>query len=154
LASVSNAVIIGYNIKPSPKILEMAKQENVEIRSYDIIYRLTEDIRNALAGMLEPVEKEVYLGRAEIRRIFQIPKVGSIAGSYVLDGKIIRNSLVRVMRGQQVVQEGRITSLKRVKENVTEVAKGLECGIGLDKSKDIQEGDIIVAYVIEKTKAV
>jgi translation initiation factor IF-2 len=154
LASASNAVIIGYNIKPSPKILEMAKQENVEIRSYDIIYRLTEDIRNALAGMLEPVEKEVYLGRAEIRRIFQIPKVGSIAGSYVLDGKIIRNSLVRVMRGQQVVQEGRITSLKRVKENVTEVAKGLECGIGLDKSKDIQEGDIIVAYVIEKTKAV
>jgi translation initiation factor IF-2 len=154
LASASNAVIIGYNVKPSPKILEMAKQENVEIRSYDIIYRLTEDIRNALAGMLEPVEKEVYLGRAEIRRIFQIPKVGSIAGSYVLDGKIIRNSLVRVMRGQQVVQEGRITSLKRVKENVTEVAKGLECGIGLDKFKDIQEGDIIVAYVIEKTKAV
>jgi len=154
LASASNAVIIGYNIKPSPKILEMAKQENVEIRSYDIIYRLTEDIRNALAGMLEPVEKEVYLGRAEIRRIFQIPKVGSIAGSYVLDGKITRNSLVRVMRGQQVVQEGRITSLKRIKENVTEVAKGLECGIGLDKSKDIQEGDIIVAYVIEKTKAV
>jgi len=154
LASVSNAVIIGYNIKPSPKILEMAKQQNVEIRSYDIIYRLTEDIRNALAGMLEPVEKEVYLGRAEIRRIFQIPKVGSIAGSYVLDGKITRNSLVRVMRGQQVIQEGRITSLKRIKENVTEVAKGLECGIGLDKSKDIQEGDIIVAYVIEKTKAV
>lgn len=154
LASVANAVIIGYNIKPSPKILEMAKQQNVEIRSYDIIYRLTEDIRNALAGMLEPVEKEVYLGRAEIRRIFQIPKVGSIAGSYVLDGRITRNSLVRVMRGQQVIQEGRITSLKRIKENVTEVAKGLECGIGLDKSKDIQEGDIIVAYVIEKTKAV
>ncbi len=154
LASASNAVIIGYNIKPSPKILEMAKQENVEIRSYDIIYRLTEDISKALAGMLEPVEKEVYLGRAEIRRIFQIPKVGSIAGSYVLDGKITRNSLVRVMRGQQVIQEGRITSLKRIKENVTEVAKGLECGIGLDKSKDIQEGDIIVAYVIEKTKAV
>ena len=154
LASASNAVVIGYNIKPSPKILEMAKQENVEIRSYDIIYRLTEDIRNALAGMLEPVEKEVYLGRAEVRRIFQIPKVGTIAGSYVLDGKIVRNALVRVMRGQQVVQEARIASLKRIKENVTEVAKGLECGIGLDKSKDIQEGDIIVAYVIEKTKAV
>jgi translation initiation factor IF-2 len=154
LASASNAVIIGYNIKPSPKILEMAKQENVEIRSYDIIYRLTEDIQKALAGMLEPVVKEVYLGRAEVRRIFQIPKVGSIAGSYVLDGKITRNALVRVMRGQQTVLEGRITSLKRIKENVTEVAKGLECGIGLDKSKDIQEGDIIVAYVIEKTKAV
>jgi len=153
LASASNAVIIGYNIKPSPKILEMAKQENVEIRSYDIIYRLTEDILKALAGMLEPVAKEVYLGRAEVRRIFQIPKVGSIAGSYVQDGKMVRNALVRVMRGQQTVQEGRITSLKRIKENVTEVAKGLECGIGLDKSKDIQEGDIIVAYLIEKTKA-
>jgi translation initiation factor IF-2 len=153
LASASNAVIIGYNIKPSPKILEIAKRENVEIRSYDIIYHLTEDIRKALAGMLEPVAKEVYLGRAEIRRIFQIPKVGVIAGSYVLDGKMVRNALVRVMRGQQVVQEGRIASLKRIKENVTEVAKGLECGIGLDKSKDIQEGDIIVAYLIEKTKA-
>jgi len=154
LASVSNAIIIGFNIKPSPKILEMAKQEKVEIRSYDIIYHLTEDIRKALAGMLEPVAKEVYLGRAEVRRIFQIPKVGSIAGSYVLDGKMVRNALVRVMRGQQAVQEGRITSLKRIKENVTEVAKGFECGIGLDKSKDIQEGDIIVAYLIEKTKAV
>jgi translation initiation factor IF-2 len=154
LASASNAVIIGYNIKPSLKILEMAKQENVEIRSYDIIYRLTEDILKALAGMLEPVAKEVYLGRAEVRRIFQIPKVGSIAGSYVLDGKMVRNALVRVVRGQQTVQEGRITSLKRIKENVTEVAKGLECGIGLDKSKEIQEGDIIIAYLIEKTKAV
>jgi len=153
LASASNAVIIGYNVKPGPKILELAKLEKVEIRSYDIIYRLTEDISKALAGMLEPVEKEVYHGRAEIRRIFQIPKVGSIAGSYVLDGKITRNSLVRVMRGQQVVQEGRITSLKRIKDNVTEVAKGLECGIGLDKTKDIQEGDIIVAYAIEKAKA-
>jgi len=153
LASASNAVIIGYNVKPGPKILEMAKRENVEIRSYDIIYRLTEDISKALAGMLEPVAKEVYLGRAEVRRIFQIPKVGLIAGSYVLDGKITRNALVRVMRGQQTVQEGRITSLKRIKENVTEVVKGLECGIGLDKSKDIQEGDIIVAYVIEKAKA-
>jgi translation initiation factor IF-2 len=153
LASASNAVIIGYNIKPGPKVQELAKLENVEIRSYDIIYRLTEDISKALAGMLEPVEKEVYHGRAEIRRIFQIPKIGSIAGSYVLDGKITRQSLVRVMRGQQVVQEGRITSLKRIKDNVTEVAKGLECGIGLDKTKDIQEGDIIVAYAIEKAKA-
>ena len=153
LASASNAVIIGYNIKPGPKILEMAKQESVEIRSYDIIYRLTEDISKALAGMIEPVEKEVYHGRAEIRRIFQIPKVGSIAGSYVQDGKITRNSLVRVMRGPQLVMEGRITSLKRIKDNVTEVAKGLECGIGLDKTKDIQEGDSIVAYAIEKAKA-
>jgi translation initiation factor IF-2 len=154
LASASNAIILGYNIKPRPKILEMAKRDNVEIRSYDIIYRLTEDISKALAGMLEPVEKEVYLGRAEIRRIFQIPRVGTIAGCYVLDGKIVRNAEARVMRGQEVISLGRIASLKRIKENATEVGKGLECGIGLDKSKDIQEGDIIVAFIKEKTRPV
>jgi translation initiation factor IF-2 len=152
LASASNAIILGYNVQPGQKVLELAKREDVEVRSYDIIYKLTEDIRDALAGMLEPVEKEVYLGRAEIRRIFQIPRVGTIAGCYVLDGKIVRNAEARVMRGQEVVVQGRIASLKRIKENVTEVAKGLECGIGLDKSKDIQEGDVIVAFVKEKTR--
>ncbi|MEW5900916.1 MAG: translation initiation factor IF-2 [Acidobacteriota bacterium] len=152
LASASNGIVIGYNIKPSPRILALASQENVEIRSYDVIYQLTEDIRNALLGMLEPVEKEVVLGRAEIRRIFQIPKVGQIAGCMVLDGKITRNAEVRVIRGGEVIVQGRITSLKRVKENVTEVAKGFECGIGLDKFKDIQEGDIIVAFTKEKIK--
>ncbi|MBN2409414.1 MAG: translation initiation factor IF-2 [Candidatus Aminicenantes bacterium] len=154
LASASNAVILGYNVQPSPKVIDLAKTNNVEIRSYDVIYKLTEDIRDALAGMLEPVEKEVTLGRAEIRRIFQIPRVGTIAGCYVLDGKITRNAEARVMRGQDVVGEGRIVSLKRIKENATEVAKGLECGIGLDKPKDIQEKDIIIAFVKEKTRPV
>jgi translation initiation factor IF-2 len=154
LASASNAVIIGYNIKPSPKILQLAKQEKVEIRSYNIIYQLTEDIGNALAGMLEPVEKEVYLGRAEIRRVFQIPRVGAIAGCYVLDGKITRNAEVRVLRSQEVVHEGRISSLKRLKDNVSEVGKGFECGIGLEKFKDMQEGDIIHAFLKEKTKPI
>jgi translation initiation factor IF-2 len=152
LASASNAIILGYNVQPGQKVLELAKREDVEIRSYDVIYKLTEDIRDALTGMLEPVEKEVYLGRAEIRRIFQIPRVGTIAGCYVVDGKIVRNAEARVMRGQEVVVQGRIASLKRIKENVTEVAKGLECGIGLDKPKDIQEGDVIVAFVKEKTR--
>ncbi|MGB7296114.1 MAG: translation initiation factor IF-2, partial [Candidatus Aminicenantales bacterium] len=152
LASASNAVILGYNVQPGQKVIDLAKTNNVEIRSYDVIYQLTEDIRDALAGMLEPVEKEVYLGRAEIRRIFQIPRVGTIAGCYVLDGKITRNSEARVMRGQDVVGEGRIVSLKRIKENATEVAKGLECGIGLDKPKDIREKDIIVAFIKEKTR--
>jgi translation initiation factor IF-2 len=152
LASASNAIILGYNVQPSQKVMDLAKTENVEVRSYDVIYQLTEDIRDALAGMLEPVEREVYLGRAEIRRIFQIPRVGTIAGCYVLDGKIVRNAEARVMRGQDVVVQGRIASLKRIKENVTEVAKGLECGIGLDKSKEIQQGDVIVAFVKEKTK--
>jgi translation initiation factor IF-2 len=154
LASASNAVIIGYNIKPNQKILDLAKQEKVEIRSYNIIYQLTEDIRNALAGMLEPVIREVYLGRAEIRRIFEIPKVGAVAGCYVVDGKITRNAEVRLMRGRDAVYEGRISSLRRVKENVTEVRKDMECGIALEKFKEIQEGDIIVAFVKEKTKPV
>jgi translation initiation factor IF-2 len=154
LASASNAIIIGYNIKPIQKILDLAKQEKVEIRSYNIIYQLTEDIRNALAGMLEPVIKEVHLGRAEIRRIFEIPKVGAVAGCYVVDGKITRNAEVRVMRGRDVVHEGRISSLRRVKENVTEVRKDMECGIALEKFKEIQEGDVIVAFVKEKTKPV
>lgn len=152
LASASNAIIIAFNIKPNPKILEMARQEKVEIRSYNIIYQLTEDIRRALEGMLEPVRKEVYLGKAEIRRVFQIPKVGAVAGCYVLDGKISRNAEVKVMRGQEEVFRGRIASLRRVKENVSEVTKGLECGIALEKFKDIQEGDIIVAFATEITR--
>jgi translation initiation factor IF-2 len=154
LASASKAIIIGYNIKPGPRILDLAKREGVEIRTYDIIYQLTEDIAKALVGMLEPVVREVYMGRIEIRRVFQIPKVGAIAGCYVLDGRITRNAEIRVMRGQEVVHEGRIASLKRLKENVNEVAKGYECGIGLDKFKDMQEGDIIVAFQKEKTRAV
>jgi translation initiation factor IF-2 len=154
LASASNAIVLGYNVQPSQKVIDLAKTENVEVRSYDVIYKLTEDIRDALAGMLEPVEREVYLGRAEIRKIFQIPRVGTIAGCYVLDGKITRNAEARVMRGQDIVVQGRIASLKRIKENVTEVAKGFECGIGLDKSKDIQEGDVIVAFIREKTRPV
>jgi translation initiation factor IF-2 len=154
LASTTHAVIIGYNIKPSQKVLDLAKREDVEIRSYDIIYQLTEDLAKALVGLLEPVEREVFMGRIEIRRVFQIPKVGAIAGCYVLDGRITRNAEVRVMRGQEIVHEGRIASLRRVKENVNEVAKGYECGIGLDKFKDMQEGDIIVAFQKEKTRAI
>ncbi|OGD17911.1 MAG: translation initiation factor IF-2 [Candidatus Aminicenantes bacterium RBG_16_63_16] len=154
LASASKAIIIGYNIKPGQRIQDLAKREGVEIRTYDIIYQLTEDIAKALVGMLEPVVREVYMGRIEIRRVFQIPKVGAIAGCYVLDGRITRNAEIRVMRGQEVVHEGRIASLKRLKENVNEVAKGYECGIGLDKFKDMQEGDIIVAFQKEKTRAV
>jgi translation initiation factor IF-2 len=153
LASASNGIIIGYNIKPSQKVLDLAKKENVEIRSYDVIYQLTEDIGKALVGMLEPVEREVYLGRVEIRRVFQIPRVGAIAGCYVLDGRVTRNAEVRVMRGQAVVHEGRIASLKRLKDNVTEVTKGLECGIGLEKFKDMKEGDVIVAFQKEKTRS-
>lgn len=152
LASASDAIVIGYNIKPSQKILDMAKEENVEIRSYNVIYQLTEDIERALSGMLEPTLKETYLGRAEIRRIFNISRVGVIAGCYVLDGKITRNAEVRIIRDDEVIHQGRIASLKHLKDNVTEVKKEQECGIGLEKFKDIQEGDIIEAFITEKVK--
>jgi translation initiation factor IF-2 len=153
LASASNAIIIGYNVKPSPKVLELAKKEEVEIRVYDVIYQLTDDLKKAVIGLLEPVIKETYLGRAEVRRVFQIPRVGAIAGCYVQDGKIARNAEVRVVRGKEVVYQGRISSLKHLKENVTEIKKDYECGIGLDKFSDFQPGDTIEAFIKEKVKA-
>ena len=154
LASASNAIVIGYNVKPSPKILELAKKEEVEIRAYSIVYQVTDDIKKAIIGMLEPVIKETFQGRAEVRRVFQIPKVGAIAGCYVQDGRITRNSEIRVLRGKEVVHQGRISSLKHLKENVTEVKKDYECGIGVDKFSDFQPGDTIEAFIKEKVKAV
>jgi len=150
LASASKAIIIGYNLKPSAKIVEMAKEENVEIRAYNVIYELIDDIKNALRGLQEPKLREVYLGKAEVRRIFQIPKVGPVAGCFVIDGKITRNADVRVIRNNEIVYQGKISSLKHLKENVSEISKDYECGIALQKFKDIQEGDIIEAYIREK----
>jgi len=154
LASASNAIVLGYNVKPTPKVLELAKKEEVEIRVYTIIYQVTDDIKKAVLGMLEPVIKETYQGRAEVRRVFQIPKVGSIAGCYVQDGKITRGSEVRVLRGKEIVHQGRVSSLKHLKENVTEVKKDYECGIGVDKFSDFQSGDTIEAFIKEKVRAV
>jgi len=150
LASAANAIIIGYNVKPSQKILDLAKKEKVEVRSYNVIYELTEDIKKAMFGMLEPTIKETYLGRAEIRRIFRISRVGVIAGCYVVDGKITRNAEARVIRNEEVVHKGRISSLKHLKDNVNEVTKEYECGIRLEKFKEFEEGDIIEAFLTEK----
>jgi translation initiation factor IF-2 len=150
LATASNAIIVAYNVKPGPKIMEFANKENIEVRVYKIIYQLIEDIKKAIAGMLEPVVKEISLGRAEIRRIFKIPKVGVIAGCLVVEGRIPRNAEIKVIRNKEVIHQGRISSLKRLKENVTEVKKDFECGIGLEKFKDILEGDIIEAFSKEK----
>ena len=152
LASASKAIIIGYNVKPTAKILELAKREGVEIRVYKIIYQLTDDIKKAVIGLLDPVIKETVQGRAEVRRIFQIPKIGVIAGCIVRDGRIVRNSEARVFRGRQIVFQGRVSSLKHLKDNVTEVKKDYECGIGLDKFEDFQPGDIIETFVLEKIK--
>jgi len=150
LASASKAIIIGYNIKPDQKILDMAKEEDVEIRVYKVIYELTQDIKKAISGLLEPTIKETYLGKAEVRRVFNISRIGVIAGCYVTDGKIIRNSEIRVIRNKEVIHKGRIASLKHLKNNVTEVKKEYECGIRLEKYKDFQEGDIIEAFIMEK----
>lgn len=150
LASASHAIIIGYNVKPEQNIMDKSKEENVEIRTYKVIYELTQDIKKAMSGMLEPVIKETYLGKAEIRRIFRISKVGVIAGCFVTDGKITRNAEVKVLRGGEEVFKGRIASLKHLKENVTEVKKDYECGIRLDKFKELEESDIIEAFVTEK----
>jgi len=150
LASASKAIIIGYNIKPDQKILDLAKEEDVEIRVYKVIYELTQDIKKAISGLLEPTIKETYLGKAEVRRVFDISRIGVIAGCYVIDGKIIRNSEIRVIRNKEVIHKGRIASLKHLKNNVTEVKKEYECGIRLEKYKDFQEGDIIEAFIMEK----
>ena len=154
LASATKAIVIGYNVKPNPKILELAKKEEVEIRTYKIIYQLTDDLKKAVIGLLEPVIKETYQGRAEVRKIFQIPKVGQIAGCYVQDGRITRNSEARVLRGREVLHQGRITSLKHLKENVTEVKKDYECGIGVGGFNSFQPGDVIEAFVREKVQPV
>ncbi|MHB8055421.1 MAG: translation initiation factor IF-2, partial [Candidatus Aminicenantales bacterium] len=154
LARTTQAIILGYNIKPTPKIQEMAVKEKVEIRTYKIIYQLTDEIKKAMVGLLEPVIKETFLGRAQVRKIFRIPKVGTIAGCYITEGKITRNAEIRVVRGGAVVHKGKLASLRHVKENVNEIKAGYECGLGLANFKDVQEGDILEAYLTEKVAAI
>jgi len=154
LASTTGGIIIGYNIQPSSRIQELAAKDGVEIRTYKIIYQLSDDIKKAITGLLEPVIRETFLGRAQVRKIFRIPKVGTIAGCYVQEGKIVRNADIRVLRGKEVVFKGKMSSLKHLKDNVSEVKKDLECGIGIDRFKDIQEGDLVEAYLTEKVMPV
>ena len=155
LASASDAIVVGFNVRANPKALALAEQEQVDVRYYDIIYNLLHDIHAALEGLLEPIVEEKVMGRAEVRQVFSITKVGSIAGCMVLDGKIERNSLARVLRQGKVLSEGgKINSLKRFKEDVKEVQSGYECGIGIDRFNDFKTGDIIEAYTQEKVKAI
>ncbi len=152
LASASKGLIIAFNIRPSRRILEVAEREEVEIRFYNVIYKLTEDLKKAILGMLVPEEKEVYLGTAEVKRIFKVPKVGIVAGCYVTDGKIVRKERVRIIRDNVQIHEGIIASLKRVKEDVNEVSKGFECGVAIENFNDIKVGDILESFKIEKVK--
>ena len=149
LATASNAIIIGFNVRPDVNASALAEREEVEIKTYRIIYDAIEDVKSAMIGMLEPEYREVVLGKAEVRETYKISNVGTIAGCYVLDGKIVRNSEVRVIREGVVVFEGVLASLKRFKDDVKEVASNYECGLSVDRFNDIKEGDIIEAFKME-----
>jgi translation initiation factor IF-2 len=150
LATASNAIIIGFNVRPEVKAQGMAEKEGVDIRLYNVIYDAVEDVKKAMEGLLEPTFKEKYLGRAEIREVFSVPKVGNVAGCYIQDGKVIRNAQVRLLRDNVVIYTGKMSSLRRFKDDVKEVATGYECGIGLENYNDIKTGDIIEAFEMEK----
>ena len=154
LASASDAIVVGFNVRANPKAQALAEQEQLDVRYYDVIYNLLQDVHAALEGLLEPIVEEKVLGRAEVRQVFTITKTGTIAGCMVQDGKMERNALARVLRGGKTVSEGgKVNSLKRFKEDVKEVLAGYECGIGIDRFNDFKVGDIIEAYVQEKVKA-
>jgi translation initiation factor IF-2 len=154
LAAASNAIIIGFNVRPEPKATDLAQREGVDVRLYNIIYNAIDDIKAAMEGLLEPTLKERILGRAEVRQTFHVSKVGTVAGCYVLDGIITRQADgVRVLRDNVLIYEGKLHSLKRFKDDVREVQAGYECGLGVENFNDIKVGDIIEAYTIEKVAA-
>lgn len=152
LANASNAIIVGFNVRPDPVAAENAERDGVDLRLYRIIYDCIEEIESAMKGMLAPKFREVQLGRAECRQVYKISNVGTVAGSYVVSGKIVRNAEIRVVRDGIVIAEDKMSSLKRFKDDVKEVAQGYECGIGLEHFNDIKEGDIFEAFIIEEYK--
>ncbi len=153
LASASKAIVIGFNVRPNPKTIQLAEQEKIDIRLYTVIYEAIQDVRKAMEGLLAPIEKETVLGRAEVRQAFHVAKIGVIAGCYVTSGKLERSNQVRLLRDNAVVHQGRIGSMKRFKDDVKEAVEGYECGIILDNYKDIKVGDIIEAFSIERESA-
>jgi len=146
LAATTNATIIGFNVRPDRKAREQADVEGVEVRLYEVIYKLLEDIEQAMLGMLAPEYQEVVTGDAEVREIFRVPKIGAIAGCLVQNGVISRNSKVRFLRNGTIIWKGTITSLKRFKDDTNEVRAGFECGIGLSDFQDLKPGDVIETY--------
>jgi translation initiation factor IF-2 len=152
LAQASEAIIVGFHVRPLSDARSLAEKEGIEIRTYRIIYAAIDDIRAAMLGLLEPEKKEVTLGRAEVRQVFRIPRQGAIAGSYVLDGTVSRDAMVRVMRGDKEIFSGKVSSLKRFKDDAKEVAAGYECGIGIENLDDVEVNDIFEFYKIEEVK--
>jgi translation initiation factor IF-2 len=153
LASASGAIIIGFNVRANPRVREIAEKENVDIRFYDVIYNVIQDVRLAMTGLLEPIYEERVMGRAEVKEIFRVPKIGAIAGCQVTDGRVVRNAKVRLLRDDVVVFDGKIASLRRFKEDAREVLSGYECGIGLENFQDIKPGDVFEVYELEERKA-
>jgi len=152
LAAVSNSIIIGFNVRPTPKVQELAHEESVEMKFYSIIYDVIKEVKGAIVGMMSSTFKEHVMGRAEVREVFHIPKLGAIAGSYVTDGRIERGGLVRLIRDGIISYEGKLSSLRRFKDDAKEVQNGYECGIGIEKYNDIKIGDIIECYYLEEIK--
>ena len=150
LAVASEAIIIGFNVEVDQAAHRQAETSGVDIRLYNVIYKLIDDIEKALQGLLEPEYADKLIGRAEVRAVFKLGRRGSVAGSYVLEGKITRNATARVIRNDQMLHESKISSLKRFTEDVREVATGFECGIGVENFDNFQEGDFIEAYVKER----
>ena len=152
LANVSNAIIIAFNVRPISAAKEMAEKEEVQIKQYSVIYQAIEEVEAAMNGMLAPKYEEKVIGTAEVRQTFRISNVGTVAGAYVLTGKVERNAGVRIIRENIVIHEGKLATLKRFKDEAREVTKGFECGIQIENYNDIKEGDIIEAYVMEEIK--
>jgi translation initiation factor IF-2 len=149
LALASNAIIIGFNVRPETKARQFAEEKAVEIKCYNIIYELIDDVKKAMEGLLDKKESEKFLGRAEVRQVFMIPKAGTIAGCSVIDGKLVRNSNVRLLRDSRVIYQGKLGSLKRFKDDAKEVQTGYECGLGIENYNDLKVGDIVEAFEIE-----
>ena len=152
LATASNAIVMGFNVRPDVNAQALADKEKIEIKNYRVIYDAIDDVRSAMIGMLEPDIKEVILGTAECREIYKVSAVGTIAGAHVLTGKIVRNAQVRLIRNGIVVYEGILASLKRFKDDVKEVASGFECGLSLERYNDLKEGDIVEAFEMKEVK--
>ena len=150
LADASNAIIVGFNVRPDPLAQVAADNAGVDMRMYRIIYDAIEQVETAMKGMLAPKTREVLHGRAEVRQVYRITGVGLVAGCYILDGKVYRNDLLRIVRDGIIIGDDKMISLKRFKDDQKEVAQGYECGIGLEKFTDIQEGDIYETYIIEE----
>ncbi len=152
LAGTANAIIIGFNVRPNSSARAAADKEKIDVRLYRVIYQAIEDVEKAIKGMLAPEFKDVDIGHVEVRQIFKVSNIGTIAGCYVQDGKVTRNAKIRVVRDGTVIHDGLLDSLKRFKDDAKEVAAGYECGIGLANFNDIKEGDIFEAYITEEVK--